>query len=333
MATLTNQNLTLLDLAKRTDPDGTHADVIEILNEDNEILQDIVFTQGNLDTGHRTTIRTGLPEPTWRVIGKGVQPTKTKTAQIDFTTGMLENFSEVDVELLKLQKDAAMFRNREDAGIAQGMLHKIAETLFYGNEDINTEEFTGLSYYYSDTSADSGDNIIDGGGTGSDNASIWLVGWSDKTIHGIVPKNAQAGLEIMDLGDRVSEEAGGAGTRLHVMTSKLHMKAGLAVEDWRYGVRIANIDRSELSGDISTGADLADLMFSALERLPSTQGVRPVFYMDRKLREILRKQLSAKTAQSTLETRDVGGTRTSMFNGDFPVRVVDALAVDEAQVT
>lgn len=331
MATLTTGNLTLLDLAKRTDPDGSSASIIEALQQTNEILTDISFKQGNLETGHRATIRTGIPTPTWRRIGRGTAPTKSRTAQVDFGTGMLEMYSEVDVELLNLAADPMAIRSREDMAHMQGMMHEFARTLFYGDDAINPDEFTGLAHYYSDKSAESSDNIIDAGGTGSDNASIFLVGWSDMTISGIVPKNGRAGLSIEDKGIVTSENAGGTGKRMDVARSKLHMKGGLAVEDWRYGVRIANIDRSALTADASAGDNLPELMFQAMERLHSMQGVRPVFYMDRALREKLRQQLAASTKNSTLQIENVGGVRTAFFQ-EVPVRICDALAVDEARV-
>ena len=72
MAVLSAANPTLLDLAKRLDPDMKIAPVVELLNETNEILTDMTWLEGNLITGHRTTVRTGIPEPTWRKLYGGV---------------------------------------------------------------------------------------------------------------------------------------------------------------------------------------------------------------------------------------------------------------------
>jgi len=49
---------TLAEWAKRLDPDGKVAKIVEILNQTNEILMDMMFVEGNLPTGHRTTVRT-----------------------------------------------------------------------------------------------------------------------------------------------------------------------------------------------------------------------------------------------------------------------------------
>ena len=66
MSALAASHPTLLDLAKRLDPDGKIDVIAEILTQENPILEDMNFVEGNLPTGHRTTIRTGLPTPTWR---------------------------------------------------------------------------------------------------------------------------------------------------------------------------------------------------------------------------------------------------------------------------
>ncbi len=53
MATLANGVLTLADWAKRLDPEGKVPVVAELLSQRNQILEDAVFQEGNLPTGHR----------------------------------------------------------------------------------------------------------------------------------------------------------------------------------------------------------------------------------------------------------------------------------------
>lgn len=65
--------LTLADWGKRVDPNGKVDKIIELLGQTNPILQDMPFVEGNLPTGHRTTIRSGLPSATWRLLNYGVQ--------------------------------------------------------------------------------------------------------------------------------------------------------------------------------------------------------------------------------------------------------------------
>ena len=332
MTTLAVTNPTLLDLAKRTDPDGKPAVIVEILNETNEILPDMTWLEGNLPTGHRTTIRSGIPAPTWRKLYGGVQPNKSTTVQVTDNTGMLEAYAEVDKALADLNGNTSAFRLSEDRAFIEGMNQEIAETLFYGNEGTEPEAFTGLTPRFNDLSAENADNIVVGGSADTDNQSIWLVVWGPNTCHGIVPKGSTAGLQVQDLGEVTIENVDGNGGRMQAYRSHYRWDAGLTVRDWRYIVRIPNIEKSALVADGATGADLPDLMFQAMELIPNLSAGRAAFYMSRNTRTFLRRQLSNQVSSSTLTVDMVGGVPVMSFQG-VPIRKVDALAADEALVT
>lgn len=332
MATLSVTNPTLIDLQKALDPDGSIAPVVEILHQTNEILLDQSWIEGNLPTGHRTTIRSGLPTPTWRKLYGGVQPNKSTRVQVTDNCGMLEAYAEVDKALADLNGNTAAFRMSEDVAHIEGMNQEMASTLVYGSEDTAPEEFTGLADRYNDLSAANGDNIIDGGGTGADNRSVWLVVWSPMTCHGIVPKGSKAGLQFEDKGQVTIEDVDGSGGRMEAYRSHYRWDAGLTLKDWRYVVRIANIDKSALTTDASSGANLPELMFQATELIPNLSMGRAAFYMSRDVRTKVRQQLANGVSSSTLTIDNVGGVRAMLFD-DIPMRRVDALAADEAQVT
>jgi len=332
MAVLGTSNPTLADLAKVTDPDGSIADVVEILNATNEILMDMTFLEGNLTTGHRTSIRSGLPTPTWRKLYGGVQPTKSRAVQVTDNTGMMEDYSEVDKALVDMAGNPAAFRLQEDRPHIEGMNQEFASTLFYGDESTAPEEFTGLAARYNSLSAENGDNIINGAGSGSDNASIWLICWGPNTCHGIIPKGSKAGVQQRDLGEVTIENADGNNGRMQAYRTHYRWDVGLSVRDWRYVVRIANIDRSLLTSDISTGADLNDLMHQAWTELPSTSAGRCAWYMDKQLMSFLRRQTSNAVQNSTLSVDMVGGTMQTSWGG-IPIRRCDALRTNEATVS
>ena len=334
MATLSANNPTLLDLAKRTDPDGQIATVVEILNETNEILDDMSFMEGNLPTGHRTTIRSGLPTPTWRKLYEGVQPTKSTTVQVTDNVGMLEAYAEVDKALADLNSNTAAFRLSEDRAHIEGISQELADTIFYGNEGTEPEAFTGLAPRFNDLSAENADNIIVGGGSGSDNGSIWLIVWGPNTCHGIVPKGSTAGLKVNDKGVVTIEDADGSGGRMEAYRTHYRMDAGLTVRDWRYIVRIPNIDKSDLSPSHSSGADLPDLMFQAMRLIPNLSAGRPAFYMSRDMATMLARQIAVDGASSFLTSDTVAGDQrwTERFHG-VPIRRCDVLAADEAAVS
>lgn len=337
MTTLATTHPTLLDLTKRLDPNGKIDIIAEILTQENPILEDMVFVEGNLPTGHRSTVRTGLPQPTWRKLYGGVQPSKSRTAQVDDACGMLEAYAEVDKKLADLNGNTAAFRLSEDRAHIEGIGQELAQTTFYGNEGTEPEAFTGLAPRYNSLSAENADNIVSAGGTGADNTSIWLVVWGPNTIHGIYPKGSKAGLEMEDKGQVTIENVDGQNGRMEAYRTHYKQEAGLTVRDWRYAARVCNIDVSALTVD-GTAADraaaqkaLITFMVQASERIPNFSKGRACWYVNRTIRECLRLGILEKIA-GNLAWETVSGKRVMTFD-DIPVRRCDALLNTEAAVT
>lgn len=331
MAALSTIHPTLLDFAKRLDPDDKIAKIVEILNEQNPIIEDMVWVEGNLPTGHRTTIRTGLPEPTWRKLYGGVQPTKSTTVQVTDACGMLEAYAEVDKALADLNGNTAAFRLSEDMAHIEGMNQEFASTLFYGTADA-PEEFVGLAARYNDQSAANGDNILTSADTpdSTDNSSIWLVGWGANTVHGIYPKGSKGGLQMNDKGQVTIENVDNAGGRMEAYRTHYRWDCGLSVRDWRYVVRI-NYDQEDLTKNAGSGPDLIDLLSQATELIPSLSSCRPVFYGNRRALSFLKRQIANKVASSTLTMETVGGKHVTMFEG-IPFKRVDAITNTESGI-
>lgn len=332
MSTLGATNPTYLDVVKRLDPDNRIAAIVEMLEQQNEVITDMTALEGNLPTGHRTTVRSGIPSATWRKLNYGVQPSKSRTVQVTDSCGMLEDYAEVDKALADLNGNTASFRVSEDRAFLQGMNNTMASTLFYGDTSTDPEKFMGLAPRFSSKSAENGENIIlaDGSASGSDQTSIWLVVWGENTVHGIYPKGSMAGFHHRDLGEVTLEDANGGkyqGYRTHYKWD-----LGLCVRDWRYVVRIANIDTSRLTSDPATsGANLIDVMTQAIELLPSQMMGRPAFYCNRTVRSFLRRQITNKS-NVNLTLDEVAGRRVLAFD-DIPVRRCDAILNTEAVVS
>lgn len=334
---------TLLDVARRTDPNGGIATIAEILQQYNEILDDIPWIEGNLPTGHQTTVRTSKPTPTFRLLNSGVVPVKTTAGQIVDTCAILEARNHIDKDLAMLNGNTAAFRLSEDRGIIESMSDTLASTLVYGDVSVDPEKFNGLAsrYYSLATTVTTYANIIDGGGTGSDNTSIWLVCWSPDKVFGIYPKGSQAGLQQRDLGEQSIVDNITTGAYFQALVSWYQWKCGLCIRDWRYVVRIANIDISDLetaSDGTDTSANLLKLMSKALDKIPPIGGgYRPVFYMNERVRAMLRIKMMDKgnvnLSLADLKSESIprpGGTLT--FQG-VPCRRIDALTVAEARIT
>lgn len=325
--------LTLADWAKRLDPDGKVPEIVELLNQTNEVLTDMKWMEGNLPTGHRTTMRTGLPSSAWRLLNQGVQPSKSTTAQVDEACGMLEAWSEVDKDLALLNGNVAAFRLSEAKAFIEAMNQEMSQTLFYGNSSINPEEFTGLAIRYSSLSATNASHIVNGGGSGSDNASIWLIMWGAQSIFGIFPKGSKAGLQHDDLGESVVETtAAVGGSRMLAYRDRWQWKCGVALKDWRYVVRGCNIDISNLIAK-SSNADLIEMMIKMIHRIPNIRAGKPVFYMNRTVFQMLdifrRDDIMAGGGFAKV---NVDGEIQYSFRG-IPIRLCDALLETEAAVS
>ena len=285
MAVLSNTNLTLADWAKRTDPEGRVPVIAELLSQSNEILEDCVFKEGNLPTGERVVIRTGLPAVYWRALNQGIPNSKSQTAQVDEACGILEARSEVDKDLAMLNGNTAQFRLSEDVAFLEAMNQTQAATMFYGNPAIEPKSFLGLAARYSAlTGSNNSQNVISAGGSGSDNTSVYLVVWGDNTVYCPFPKGSTAGLMHEDLGEQTVYNSDG--TRLQAYATRYQWKNGLVVKDWRYVVRICNIDISDLQSSTTTQASntstqLVKCMARALYRIPNMAMGRAAFYMNR----------------------------------------------------
>jgi len=325
--------VTLRDIARVTDPDGKIAEVVEILNDVNEMLDDMLWKEGNLPTGDLAVIRSGLPITYWRLLNQGVPVSKSTTKQITHACGMLEAFAEVDKDLAAVNGNTAEFRLQEERPFMEAMSQELASTVIYGNSSVSPEEFNGLAQIYNTVSTgdedDSSFNVIDGGGTGSDNTSIYLIGWSPNTIYGIYPKGSMMGLQMEDLGLETKVDSSNSGL-YRVYRTHYQWKCGIVVKNWKFGVRICNIDVSNLVSG-SGAVDLVSKMNEAEERIPSTQSVRLAWYVNRTVRTALRNQILAKN-NVNLTFDNVGGKMVVSFNG-IPVRRVDALLNTEAQVS
>jgi hypothetical protein len=334
-----NSNLTLADWAKRTDPDGRVALVAELLSQSNEILEDCVYKEGNLPTGDRVVIRTGLPTAYWRSLNQGIPNSKSSTAQVDEACGMLEARSEVDKDLAMLNGNTAQFRLSEDTAFLEAMNQTQAQTIFYGNPATDPKQFLGLATRYSSTTAGNGTNIIPGGASsGSLNTSVYLVVWGDQTVYCPFPKGSKAGLLHEDLGEQTVYDGS---NRMQAYATRYQWKSGLVVKDWRYVVRIPNILVADLIGGTGTQAatnafQLTKLMMRAMYKIPNLDMGRAAFYMNRTVHSGLAVQ-SLDRSQAALAVQPAlsqfGTARNYLSFQGIPIRRVDCLLNTEAVVS
>lgn len=336
MATLGTNVMTLADIGKRMDPNLKDiAKVVEVLNQQNDILKILPFMEGNLPTGHRTTLRSGKPTVGTRRINAGVAPSKSTTRQKDEGTMLLEAYSELDVEAARLGGNVSELRASEDVVTFEAMNDFFNSAFFYGNTAQYADRFLGLAPRYNSLSGETGSQIFDAGGNDSDLTSIYLVGLGERGLHGIYPKGTNAGIEREDMGKQLIVDST-AGTRRTAWVTRHVWHAGLALKDPRHVIRMANIDVSALAtfgSGSDTSANLLRLMIRAMNRIPgnpSNYGLKYAFLCNETTKtwgDIMR----TEKANGAFGLKEIDGQEFTTFRG-IPIVKCDAISDAESRV-
>jgi len=103
---------TLIDIAKSFGPDGKVMVVAELLNQSNELLPYMNFVEGNMPTGHKASVRVGLPTVGFRQFYKGVQVSKSD-AHHRRRLLHARRRNEIDKDLAELNGNSQAFRLSE----------------------------------------------------------------------------------------------------------------------------------------------------------------------------------------------------------------------------
>lgn len=343
MATIGNSFYNLIDLYKSQGPDGRQAaQVVQMLSQYNTIYDDAIAVEANKGTTHLTTIQTGLPSITWGKLYQGIPQSKGGRQQVEDATGFVEGLSDIDTRLLELSDDPGMTRLTEAQGFMESFSQEIAAGIFYHDTSVSPEKFKGLASRYNTltgATAGASNNVIDAGGTGSDNTSIWFVTWGDNYTHLIYPKGTRAGLQREDMGRQRVLDANG--NPYFVMEELFRQHIGLVVRDWRYNIRIANVDVS----DIKAGTvDLYKFMRQAYHKVKKVSrrinpdpdlgipGARMAIYANADVIEAL-DALSTNASNGALQLRpmELEGKEVDSYRS-IPVRQADALINAETRV-
>lgn len=336
MAILGEYALTFNDLKKRQNPDGTIADIIDIIQRSDPIMEHIRWAQGNLPTGNQTTQRTGVPRAELRRINRGVGNVKSTTRQVVDTCAMLEAHSQIDVELLGLQPNPQAFRASEDAAIVEGMTQQVADMIFYGDSDKNPDEFNGLAKRYDSYGGNSGDysyQVINAGGnTENKQASAWLVCFGDRAAMGFYPKFGYAGLKQEDMGEDWCTDENGK--RFRGVTTLFNWKVGLAIRNPRMVAAVRNIDMSVLNLESVTAEQkksIIDKMIIAQHKIQSFSGVDPAWYVPSDIMTLINLYFTDKSNVYVTRKDNMTGMPEYYVNG---IRVLEeqALTTTEAVV-
>lgn len=326
--------LTLLDHMKRRDPDGNirESAFAELLTQNLPILEDIPIREANNGMSHLTTVRSDLPSATYRKLYEGVEQTKSRTAQVEESIGRMEAVSEIDEALIDLEGNDMSLRASEDSAFIEGMSQQAATDFVYADISTSPLKFHGLAPRYDSLGTPAGkptannylNQVIDGSGTTADiQTSIWLIVWGPNTVHGIYPKGSKyAGLTMKDNGrQRVVDSNGNP---YWAYSTQYIWNLGLVVKDWRYIVRIANVESTASTIDYK-------LFIKAYNTVPNIRAGNPVFYCNRTAKVLIDEAAAGKSNVFHMVEDPFGRPVPSIWG--VPIKTLDSLLNTEAVLT
>jgi hypothetical protein len=340
MATLTQSFLTLADVYKRMEKQGV-ADIIEMMNDTSQdILGDIQMVECNDGTKHTHTIRTGLPSVAWGALYAGTPQSKSTTQQVDDTTGFVEALCTIDKRVLALAgENANAVRASESLPFIESMAQELVTAMFYHNSATDARKPRGLSARFGvKATSGYGNQIVDAGGSSTDNTSMWFVTHGLNGLIGLYPKGTSGGISQEDKGEqRVLD---GSGNPYYVVEELVTAHMGFAVKDYRNIVRIANLDVSDM---LAGSVKIYNFMRQAYYKLNTRRaakvkdqmtGGRTVIYCNKTVLEALH-ALNANMGSSDnfirLRPMELDGQEVMSYMG-FPIRETDALLNTESRV-
>ena len=281
---------TLADWGAYFKANGQPYDIIELLDQENTILDDIPWKEATDYDGNRTALRMTIPTVYYRRLYRGIDVSKSTVSIVKDPVAMLEARSIIDAKLLKLHgSQAAAYRQSEAKAFMEALRQEAATALFYGNIKNNPDGVHGLDPRYAFRDAP---NVIDAGGTGAQNTSMWGVVFGENEAMGIFPKDSKVGLEHKVLPEYDAHDEKGLPFRAH--GDLYEWNIGFSVRDWRTVVRICNIDVTKLflrKGEAGF-IDLHRMTIMAKNKIPAEKLGRMRWYVNSDIMTALELQAS-----------------------------------------
>lgn len=306
----------LVEQAKRIDPDGTQAQIAEVLNRKmGGILSESPWMPSNSEFTNKTTRRGSLPSGSRRKLNDFVSPSTSRTTEIMDVIENLEDYSNVDKDLVDSMPSPGMFRAGEADAFIEGLGQTIASDILYADSNADPDAMHGLAARMGTLD---GRFVIGAGGTGSDLTSIYGVTWGQTAAHLIYPKNmtANLGVKHTDLGEQTEKDTSTGGLR-QVYRDHYKIQCGMVVRDPRAIIRLANIESAGASNTFNE-----DDLIALLNNMNTGPGTR--LYVNETI--LTQMQIRAKDKANvyyTIENGDgLSGFPPIRFQG-VPIRKID----------
>ena len=322
---ITNR-LSLLELTKRSDPNGEAAKIAEIMTQTNEIMNDLPWVEANNVTSNKIVQRVALPTGSWRGFNEGVKLEKSATRQLNEPIGMLEAYSECDKALCDIAPNPVEYRMSEAASFIEGMSQTLANAMFYGDHDENPRVFDGivkrinsLGYTWNGHTP-----IASCGAPSGDMTSVYVIQWGPEKVFMAYPRHSKtAGIEHQDLGEKTLYD----GDANPYQGYRDHFKSfgGLNVKNPLCLGRVCNIQTTGTSALFDE-----DKLVQVLNEM-YMGGKGAVIYVNRTVKTQMEIALIDRANIYFTSSEGLGGRPILSFRG-VPVRLVDSISDTETKV-
>lgn len=322
---------TLMDVVNdysSTDAKGTYLWAATIMSKACPFVMDMPLEASNQIMSNVGLRESYLPTPGTRRFNEGVTPTATHSTPFSEPICMVEDYSEVDIALWKIQNDPNAWRQQKDSRKVEAMTQKMEDLIVNGSRASDPFGIDGLLTRFNSStvrpngSSDYPYNVLLNGGSGDDVTDVLIIEWGKGKVYGIYPKNLVGGLQLEDLGQHTVQPA--LTTRMEILRSHFSWFLGLVVEDERCVQRIAN-------NETTIGATYSfdeDKLIEAIRNLPGGGDAgNTVIYVPRKIatQMDIRAKDKANVYYTQAPNGDAWGRRVTYFMG-LPVRMAEKIS-------
>lgn len=306
--------------------------IAEVMNLACPMIRNMALQPSNQIMSNIGSKRSYLPSPGTRRFNEGVGLTAAHKTPYTDPIAMVEDYSECDYALWKIQNDPNQWRQDEDQAHVEGLTQKMENLIVYGAIATDPAAFNGLDKRFRSKSARPNSvsttpyNVISqGGDAGSHHASVWAIEWGKNKVFGIYPKNLPAGLFIEDLGKHtVNTTSLTTPTYMEALRTHFAWYLGLVVADDRCVQRLGDI---EVTGTSNVFDE--DKLIQLINQLPGKGGAPgTVIYCTLSVKTQL--DIRAKDKTNVNYTPDeVWGGYITRFRG-IPVYISEVMTETEA---
>ena len=312
------------------------SDIAEVLSQDNGILNYLPYREANKGKHHETQKRIKLPETYERKANEAIPRGKSLVGTDVFNCAHVETKVEVDKLILQgmSPEDKKKERWIQAMGNIISLAHKQADLIMNGSNDTDVSRVGGLFDYYgtvnSSTSAVAS-QVIDCGGTGSDNTSMMLVSLG-LGVHGIYPKGSSFGIQSFDDKeiDIIANDLNGNPSSFRGERERFELDHGLVIADYTRNARACNIDVSALSD--GSGKDLFEILIALWHKAKFINAGQHAILVNSTIAQWLDLQAYRKVgAGGQLGYMEIDGKEQLVFRR-IPILTCDAISNAQARV-